>query len=393
MKPLHHVSGESRKKNLKTSFEKQRNKSKISTRSGSTYDVSRRAPSAKYYSPIVDYDELLSKFREDFNKLWDTTKISPENGLEGYDELATLGAGSFGRVLAKQHNTSKYYAVKILIKDQLVKTKQVTHVHNEKRVLASINFPFLINLEFSTKDNDYLYLGLPFVNGGELFTYHRKVRKFNEKQARFYAAQVFMGLEYLHKMSLLYRDLKPENILLDNAGYIKITDFGFAKKVETRTLTLCGTPEYLAPEIIQSKPYGCSVDWWSFGILIYEFVAGNSPFAPHNRDVMVMYTKICEGSYKMPTYFSAPLKDLVEHLLQVDMSKRFGNLINGNKDIKDHAWFKNVDWYALLNQEIAPPHVPRISNLEDLSNFDKYPDPKPPHRSKVNRHADLFANF
>ncbi|XP_046805623.1 cAMP-dependent protein kinase catalytic subunit 2 isoform X2 [Lucilia cuprina] len=393
MKPRQQSSGDERKKNIKTSIENRRSKSKLSARSTSVIEATRRMPPTKYYSPGVDYDDLLQKFREEFNKAWDNPKPSPESGLDGYDELATLGAGSFGRVLIKHRNAGNYYAVKILVKDQIVKTKQVTHVHNEKRVLAAINFPFLISLEFSAKDYDYLYLGLPFINGGELFTYHRKVRKFNEKQARFYAAQVFMGLEYMHTMHLLYRDLKPENILLDKYGYIKITDFGFAKKVETRTLTLCGTPEYLAPEIIQSKPYGTSVDWWSFGILLYEFVAGSSPFAPHNRDVMVMYTKICEGTYKMPAYFSAPLKDLIDHLLQVDLSKRYGNLINGIKDIKDHAWFKNVDWYALLNQEIPPPYIPRISNVEDLSNFDKYPDPKPPHKSKVNRHADLFASF
>ncbi|XP_058983853.1 cAMP-dependent protein kinase catalytic subunit 2-like isoform X1 [Musca domestica] len=348
----------------------------------------------KLFNPSIEYDDLLLKLKEEFNKVWDTAKTSPDNGLEGFDELATLGAGSFGRViLVKNRQTGNYYAVKILIKDQIVKTKQVTHVHTEKRVLSSIRFPFLIHLEFSSKDFDYLYLGLPFINGGELFTYHRKVRKFNEKQARFYASQVYMGLEYLHGMSLLYRDLKPENILIDSKGYIKITDFGFAKKVETRTMTLCGTPEYLAPEIIQSKPYGTSVDWWSYGILLYELVAGNSPFSPHNKDVMMMYTKICDGEYKMPTFFSAPLKDLIDNLLQVDLSKRFGNLVNGNKDIKNHAWFKNVDWYGLLNQDFAAPFIPRVTNMEDVSNFDRFPDPKPLHRSKTNRHADLFVDF
>ncbi|XP_013110780.2 cAMP-dependent protein kinase catalytic subunit 2-like isoform X1 [Stomoxys calcitrans] len=348
----------------------------------------------KFYNPADNYDSLMGKFREEFAKIWDTSNPSPSTGLEGFEELATLGAGSFGRViLAKNCKSGKYYAVKILIKDQIVKTKQVTHVHSEKKVLASIRFPFLIHLEFSCKDFDYLYLGLPYINGGELFTYHRKVKRFNEKQARFYASQVFMGLEYLHGMSLLYRDLKPENILIDSKGYIKITDFGFAKKVETRTMTLCGTPEYLAPEIIKSKPYGTSVDWWSYGILLYEFVAGISPFSPHNREIMVMYSKICEGEYKMPTFFSTQLKDLVDHLLQVDLSKRYGNLINGNKDIKNHPWFKNLDWYAILNREVTAPFIPHVANMEDISNFDKFPETKPMHRSKTDRHADLFADF
>ncbi|KAI9584625.1 hypothetical protein GQX74_006520 [Glossina fuscipes] len=351
--------------------------------------------SQQTFSPSLDYETVLIKFREDFNKRWESNTVSPETGLEGFDEKATLGAGSFGRVvLVKEKTSIRYFAAKILLKDQIVRTKQVSHVHNEKKVLECIRFPFLIYLEFATKDYDCLYLGLPFINGGELFTYHRnRVRKFNEKQARFYAAQVFLGLEYMHNVHLLYRDLKPENILIDNNGYLKITDFGFAKKVETRTMTLCGTPEYLPPEIIQSKPYGTSVDWWSFGVLVFELVAGNSPFSPFSKDVMVMYAKICEGEYKMPAFFSAQLRDLVDHLLQVDLSKRYGNLTNGVKDIKDHAWFKPIDWYGLLNQEIAAPYVPTVANMEDLSNFDKYPEPKPMHKSKTNRHGEVFANF
>ncbi|XP_075144518.1 cAMP-dependent protein kinase catalytic subunit 2-like [Haematobia irritans] len=342
----------------------------------------------------INYDSLLEKFREEFMKTWDSPKPSPDTGLDGYNELAILGVGSYGRViLTKNVQTGKYNAVKILIKDTIVKMKQVRHVHSEKMVLASIRFPFLINLEFSCKDFDHLYLGLPFINGGELFNYHRKVKKFNEKQTRFYAAQVFMGLEYLHNMSILYRDLKPENILIDSRGYLKITDFGFAKRVETRTLTLCGTPEYLAPEIILSKPYGQSVDWWAFGILLYELVAGSSPFAPYNKNIMVMYNKICAGEYKMPIAFSASFKDLIDHLLQVDLSKRFGNLANGNKDIKNHMWFKHVNWYAMINQEIPAPFIPKVANMEDLSNFDRFPHAKPLHRSKSNRHADLFADF
>ncbi|XP_022213271.1 cAMP-dependent protein kinase catalytic subunit 2-like isoform X3 [Drosophila obscura] len=148
------------------------------------------------------------------------------------------------------------------------------------------------------------------------------MRKFNEKQSRFYASQVVLALEYMHRMNLMYRDLKPENILLDVKGYIKLTDFGFTKRVEGRTTTLCGTPEYLAPEIIQLKPYNKCVDWWAFGILLFEFVSGRSPFAAHNRDVILMYSKICLGEYRIPNYFTAHLKNMVEGLMQVDTSKR-----------------------------------------------------------------------
>lgn len=168
-----------------------------------------------------------------------------------------------------------------------------------------------------------------------------RVRKFNEKQSRFYGAQVLLALEYLHHMNLIYRDLKPENILMDAKGYIKVTDFGFTKvrlsllsslrsllisffiqRVENRTSTLCGTPEYLAPEIIQLKPYNKSVDWWAFGVLLYEFVVGQSPFSIHNRDVILMYSKICMGEMRLPSFFTSQMKNLIENLMQVDPSKR-----------------------------------------------------------------------
>ncbi|CAD6993011.1 protein kinase DC1 [Ceratitis capitata] len=346
------------------------------------------------FNPVVDYDSVLSLFLEEFNTRWSNVKPSPETGLEGYEELTILGSGSFGQVaLSRDKSTGDYYAIKLMMKERIVKMKQVAHVHNEKRVLACIKFPFLIYLEFSRKDFDLLYLGLPFINGGELFTYHRKMRKFNEKQARFYAAQVFLAFEYLHFLHLLYRDLKPENVMLDKNGYIKITDFGFVKKVDTRTMTLCGTPEYLAPEVIQSKPYGSCVDWWAFGVFIYEMVNGSSPFAPFNRDIMVMYGKICEGDYKMIQSFSPELKDLVDNLLQVDLSKRFGSLINGNKDIKNHDWFKPIDWFGILNQEAPAPYVPQIAHAEDLSNFDKFPEFHRGPKSKICRFCDTFAEF
>ncbi|CAD6993010.1 unnamed protein product [Ceratitis capitata] len=329
------------------------------------------------FNPIVDYDLVLALFLEEFNGRWGNVQPSANTGLEGFEEKSLLGTGSFGQViLAKDKVNAEYYAVKIMLKDQIVKMKQVMHVHTEKRVLASIKFPFLVWLEFSRKDNDFLYLGLPFINGGELFTYHRKVNKFSEQQARFYAAQIFLALEYLHYLHLLYRDLKPENVMIDKNGYIKLTDFGFVKRVETRTMTLCGTPEYLAPEVIQSKPYGSCVDWWSYGVFLYEMVNGTSPFAPHNNDIMLMYSKIVDGEYKMIKTFSPELKNLIENLLQVDLSKRFGSLINGNKDIKDHEWFKPINWFSILNQEMPAPYVPQIVNDEDLSNFDRFPDVK-----------------
>ncbi|XP_020811838.1 protein kinase DC1 isoform X2 [Drosophila serrata] len=270
-----------------------------------------------------DYNTTLEHMKQEFEDRWNHQEKSPYSNLHNYEPRAVLGHGSFGTVLlVKEKVGTSYFAAKMMGKEDLVRAKQVTHVHNEKHVLSSARFPFLIHLVDSSKDFDYLYLIMPLISGGELFNYHRRIRKFNEKQACFYAAQVVLALEYLHEMHLMYRDLKPENILIDTRGYIKITDFGFAKRVESRTSTLCGTPEYLAPEIVQLRPYNKSVDWWAFGILLYEFVSGRSPFASFRNDVLRMYNSIRLCDYKMPVYFSNHLKNLVDNLLQVDTSKR-----------------------------------------------------------------------
>lgn len=340
-----------------------------------------------------DYNTTLDNMSREFDERWNHQIQSPYTNLENYITRAVLGNGSFGTVmLVKEKGGKNYYAAKMMSKEDLVRLKQVAHVHNEKHVLHAARFPFLIYLVDSTKCFDYLYLILPLVNGGELFSYHRRVRKFNEKHARFYAAQVALALEYMHKMNLMYRDLKPENILLDGKGYIKLTDFGFTKRVDGRTSTLCGTPEYLAPEIVQLRPYNKSVDWWAFGILVYEFVAGRSPFAIHNRDVILMYSKICVCDYKMPSYFTAQLKNLVESLMQVDTSKRLGNSNEGAVDVKNHPWFQGVEWFGILNQEVVAPYLPTISGAEDLSNFENF-EFKDRLKSRINRHPDLFANF
>ncbi|EDW39249.1 GL13992 [Drosophila persimilis] len=362
-----------------------------------------------------DYNTILDAMSKDFNERWNKQTKSPYTNLENYVQRAVLGNGSFGTVLLVREKGGKnYYAAKMMSKEDLVRLKQVNHVHNEKTVLSATRFPFLIHLIDSSKDFDYLYLILPFVNGGELFSYHRKMRKFSEKQSRFYASQVVLALEYMHYMNLMYRDLKPENILLDVNGYIKLTDFGFTKvpvpvPVLARTIflplnrsvfsawrdappTLCGTPEYLAPEIIQLKPYNKSVDWWAFGILLFEFVSGRSPFASHNRDVILMYSKICLGEFRIPNYFSAHLKTLVEALMQVDTSKRLGNSPDGPADIKTHPWFQGVDWFAVLNQQVTPPYIPTVTNIEDLSHFDHF-ESKAKLKSRINRHPELFMDF
>jgi len=198
--------------------------------------------------------------------------------LSDYDILTTLGTGSFGRVrLAKEKKSGEYVAIKMLKKAEILRLKQVDHIISENTILSNIKHPFLIKMLGFAQDERFLYIVLEFVQGGELFTYLRNLGKLENNEAVFFAAQVVSMFEYLHSKNIVYRDLKPENLLIAADGYLKLTDFGFAKYIEGRTYTLCGTPEYLAPEILLNKGHGKPVDWWCLGILTYEMLAGMIP--------------------------------------------------------------------------------------------------------------------
>ncbi|TPX47103.1 hypothetical protein SeMB42_g03457 [Synchytrium endobioticum] len=314
--------------------------------------------------------------------------------LKDFELVDTLGTGTFGRVYLTRHILSDhFFAMKVLKKSEVVRLKQVEHINSEKAILSAIRFPFIVNLLCTFQDEKNLYMLLEYVPGGELFSHLRKAGRFPNDVARFYAAQIVLAIEYLHNQDIVYRDLKPENLLIDQNGNIRITDFGFAKIVEDRTWTLCGTPEYLAPEIIQSKGHGRAVDWWALGILIFEMLAGYPPFFDDNP--FGIYEKILAGKISFPSHFDPYAKDLVKQLLTLDRSKRLGNLKGGASDIKKHKWFRGVDFKAVLARQISPPLIPKVTHAGDYSNFERYPPPvdteadqKPgdPYRS-------LFAQF
>ncbi len=288
--------------------------------------------------------------------------------LSDYEMGDTLGTGSFGRVrIAKNKKTQEYVAIKIMKKMEIIKSKQADHIANEIKILSMIEHPFVIKFGGFTQDEKNLYLDLELINGGELFTYLRGVGRFPIDQARMYIAEIISIFDYLHSKNIIYRDLKPENILIHKSGYLKLTDFGFAKIVEGRTYTLCGTPEYLAPEIILNKGHGKPVDWWTCGILLYEMIAGIDPF--NDEDPMLIYQKILKGKIKFPSSFPSNAKSLVKHLLTQDLSKRYGNLKGGVDDIKNHRFFKELDWSALVKYKLKPPYVPNTSGKGDCNNF------------------------
>jgi len=308
-----------------------------------------------------------------------------------FDLGKTLGTGSFGRVRFCTHKASgQHYAMKILKKSAIIRLKQVDHMISEKLILKSIHHPFIVNLYGTFHDQRNLYLVLEYIVGGEFFTHLRKAGRFDNDVSRMYSAQIVAIFEYLHSKNVIYRDLKPENILINIDGYLKLTDFGFAKVIEYRTYTLCGTPEYIAPEVLLNKGHGKPVDWWTLGILIYEMVVGYPPFV--DEDPMGIYQKILSGKIVFPKFFDKNAKVLVKKLLTADLGKRFGNLKNGVDDIKKCKWFLGINWQQLLDKEIAPGYKPTVKSSTDTSNFEDYPDSteQPPAVTAAN---DPFAEW
>lgn len=297
--------------------------------------------------------------------------------LTDFQLRATVGTGTFGRVrlatLDLPGSKSEVpIALKIMKKSEIIRLKQVEHVKAEKQILSMVTHPFVVNLIAAFQDERRVVMVLEYVNGGELFSYLRQEGRLPIDSARFYSAEIVCAFEHLHSLNIVYRDLKPENLLIDSGGHLKIADFGFAKVVEKRTWTLCGTPEYLAPEIIQSKGHGKPVDWWALGILIFEMLAGYPPFFDDNP--FGIYQKVLAGKISFPRHFDVKPKELIKRLLTADRTKRYGCLRGGADDVKKHKWYKEINWETVPNRALVPPLIPQVSDPTDTSMFDKYPE-------------------
>ncbi|XP_062891198.1 STKc_SGK domain-containing protein [Mobula hypostoma] len=323
----------------------------------------------------------------------DEFDLTPSNSVKpsDFDYLRIIGKGSFGKVLlAKHKETEKYFAVKVLQKKMVLKKKEQKHIMAERSVLLkNVKHPFLVGLHYSFQTADKLYFVLDYVNGGELFYHLQREHVFLEPRARFYVAEIASALGYLHALNIVYRDLKPENILLDSQGHIVLTDFGLCKEgvePDGTTSTFCGTPEYLAPEVLQKQAYDRTVDWWCLGSVLYEMLYGLPPF--YSRNMAEMYNNILHKALVLKPNVSNSAQDLLQGLLQKDKAQRLGAK-NDFLELKFHSFFSTINWDDLMARKITPPFVPAVSGPTDLQHFDPEFTQQPVPNSVANSPEDV----
>uniref|UniRef100_A0A7N5ZZM8 non-specific serine/threonine protein kinase n=1 Tax=Anabas testudineus TaxID=64144 RepID=A0A7N5ZZM8_ANATE len=293
--------------------------------------------------------------------------------MNDFDYLKLLGKGTFGKViLVREKASGTYYAMKILKKEVIIAKDEVAHTLTESRVLKNTRHPFLTSLKYSFQTKDRLCFVMEYVNGGELFFHLSRERVFSEDRTRFYGAEIVSALDYLHSAKIVYRDLKLENLMLDKDGHIKITDFGLCKEGITDTATMktfCGTPEYLAPEVLEDNDYGRAVDWWGLGVVTYEMMCGRLPF--YNQDHEKLFELILMEEIKFPRTLSADAKSLLSGLLIKDPNKRLGGGPDDAKEIMRHSFFGTVDWQDVYDKKLVPPFQPQVSSETDTRYFDE----------------------
>ncbi|KAM9801229.1 cGMP-dependent protein kinase 1-like [Neosynchiropus ocellatus] len=345
------------------------------------------------------FKQLIGGLDDDNNKQSDSDEFSAKLqaeldifsrvSLSDFSSICTLGVGGFSRVQLVQlkSDSTRSFALKVLKKRHILDTSQQGHILSERRIMMEARSPFIIRLYRTFRDSKYLYMLLEVCLGGELWTLLRDRGSFDDSTTRFYTGCVIEALASLHSRGIIYRDLKPENIILDHRGYAKLVDFGFAKKVGLgkKTWTFCGTPEYVAPEIILNKGHDSSADCWSLGILVFELLSGSPPFS--GSDPMKTYNIILRGidMIEFPKKITKSAANLIKRLCRDNPSERLGNQKNGVKDIQKHKWFEGFNWEGLRQGTMDPPYTPSVDGPLDTSNFDFFPedsdDPPPDDES------------
>ncbi|KAK2790462.1 Serine/threonine kinase [Emmonsiellopsis sp. PD_33] len=302
-------------------------------------------------------------------------QVKPKVGLDHFNFLAVLGKGNFGKVmLAETKASKKLYAIKVLKKEFIIENDEVESTKSEKRVFLIANkerHPFLLNLHACFQTETRVYFVMEYISGGDLML-HIQRGQFGLKRAQFYAAEVCLALKYFHENGVIYRDLKLDNILLTLDGHIKIADYGLCKEemwYGCTTSTFCGTPEFMAPEILLDKKYGRAVDWWAFGVLIYQMLLQQSPFRGEDEDEI--YDAILADEPLYPIHMPRDSVSILQKLLTREPEMRLGSGPTDAQEIMSHAFFRNINWDDVYHKRVPPPFCPQISSATDTSNFDQ----------------------
>ncbi|KAL3283502.1 hypothetical protein HHI36_006641 [Cryptolaemus montrouzieri] len=330
----------------------------------------------KHFGDVEDFRRISisTQFKELSIKNEDKYK---NLNIQDFQKIKTIGAGGFGRVDLIHHKNDKnlIFALKYLKKYKCVLQEQRDHVMNEKNVQMKCYCPFIIRLYKTFKDDKYLYFLMEAQLGGDLWRllYYKRRKPFEETEARFYVGCVVEAFQYLHERGIVYRDLKPENLLIADNGYVKLTDFGFAKIiVGKKTHSMVGTPDYMPPEIVLNKSHDRAVDCWTLGVFVFELVTLKTPFKAYSdRDTYNMILKGIDHC-RFPHHLSTKCKHLIIRLCKSRSTDRLGYSKNGMMDVKNHSWFSHFDWESFRNMEMKAPYVPKFFDSLDLSNFPTY---------------------
>uniref|UniRef100_A0A8C5B4Y6 Protein kinase C n=1 Tax=Gadus morhua TaxID=8049 RepID=A0A8C5B4Y6_GADMO len=315
--------------------------------------------------------------------LGETGKSASSLGLPDFDLLRVIGRGSYAKVLlVRLKKTERIYAMKVVKKELVNDDEDIDWVQTEKHVFEQAsNHPFLVGLHSCFQTESRLFFVIEYVNGGDLMFHMQRQRKLPEEHARFYSAEISLALNYLHERGIIYRDLKLDNVLLESEGHIKLTDYGMCKeglRPGDTTSTFCGTPNYIAPEILRGEDYGFSVDWWALGVLMFEMMAGRSPFDivgssdnPDQNTEDYLFQVILEKQIRIPRSLSVKAASVLKGFLNKDPKERLGcHPQTGFADIMGHPFFRNVDWELMEQKQVLPPFKPNISGEFGLDNFD-----------------------
>ena len=365
--PFKSCSNISRKSSLHhTSDREKKNESFISSSSCDSFDDSVDASNVNFKPSSLSYNKLT---------------------MDDFHILSVLGKGYYGKVLLVKHKKSKkIYAIKIIPKSMVIKSKQLDVVFSERKFLKLAKSPFIVGYKFAFQSDSKFYIGLEYVPGGELFYRMQRCGTIPIDQARLYVAEIAVALNYVHQLGYIYRDMKPENILLDKDGHVKLTDFGLTKSREIETHSFVGTTEYLAPEIVTRKSYGIEADFWALGIMLFEMLTENTPFYCDNMNVMM--NAIVNFAPALNMVEDADARDLIAKLLVKDPKKRMSF-----KKLKKHKFFTGLDWDKVERKEYQPEYIPQCKNLLSLENFDKKITAMPPIDSEDENTCEYFEDF